>query len=284
MPYQKVLVCSSGRHEFQVPLLHFPGLQPYALTYTLHTRLAGEKLSLNNQLESTVLPMEYEILSPKRGPGILSLFVLSSICRCGLEFDLFGLRDHEAEPLSGFLLMFICRVVTFKPFFSFPVQFHVPWSFFSQKSIINTAMVTWICRHIITYAHPDCSTPSSESKLGSHCYGTWLSPITGQNDDHFKSQKNGGNQRNPLRMEHVEVFRCPNQLESQNVPGFTMGCKVLLKWANQGATFHCYLIVVWTTLVKVASFRVFPNTFSTSSCFPKPQMSWFDAKQTAGAK
>lgn len=63
---------SSGRHDFQVPLLHFPGLQPYALTYTLHTRLAGEKLSLNNLLESTVLPMEYEILSPKRGPGILS--------------------------------------------------------------------------------------------------------------------------------------------------------------------------------------------------------------------
>ena len=104
-------------------------------------------------------------------------------------------------------------------------NFMCPDLFLSPKSIINTAMVTWICRHIITYAHPDCSTPSSESKWGSHCYGTWLSPTTGQNEDHFQSQKNGGNQRNPLRMEHVEVFRCPNQLESQNVPRFTMGCK-----------------------------------------------------------
>ena len=169
--------------------------------------------------------MEYEILSPKRGPGILSLFALSSTCRCGLEFDTFGQRDREAEPLSRFLLMFICRVVTFKPFFSFPVQFHVPWSVFFPKSIINTAMVTWICRHIITYAHRDYSTPSSESKWGSQCYGTWLSPITGQNDDHFQSQKMEETRGIRWACWHVEVFRCPNQLESQNVPRFTMGCK-----------------------------------------------------------
>lgn len=228
--------------------------------------------------------MEYEILSPKRGPGILSLFALSSTCRCGLEFDTFGQRDREAEPLSRFLLMFICRVVTFKPFFSFPVQFHVPWSVFFPKSIINTAMVTWICRHIITYAHRDYSTPSSESKWGSQCYGTWLSPITGQNDDHFQSQKNGGNQRNPLSMLACWGLSLPESIGITKRASFYHGLQVLLKWANQGATYHCYLIVVWTTLVKVASFRVFPNTFSTSSCFPKPQMSWFDAKQTAGAK
>lgn len=127
-------------------------------------------------------------------------------------------------------------------------------------------MVTWMCRHIITYAHPDYSTPSSESKWGSHCYGTWLSPITGQNDDHFKSQKNGGNQRNPLSMLACWVFRCwQESIGITKCACFYHG----LQSATQMGKSRGHV----PTLVKVASFRVFPNTFSTSSCLPKPQMS-----------